>query len=137
MAILSTANEVLIDLNGDIAYLQDDTLWIRDTTDTELLGAYIIFNDSDLGEPGVDKLLNFIDVDYVGAFNLTVYFNGTAVHTFQFGTKGSRGTTWRDFPLAKRKAFQKLKIAISASAKTTKIYGLEIDFQVLRRRRYN
>jgi hypothetical protein len=137
MAILSTANEILIDLNGDIAYLQDDTLWIRDTDDTELLGSYVEFNDSDLGEPGIDKFINFVDVDYVGSFNLVFYFDETAIHTMEFSTKATRGTTWQDFPLAKRKAFQKLKIVITASAKATKIYGLEIDFQVLRRRRYN
>lgn len=135
--ILANANEILVDLNGNIAYLQDDKLWIKDTNDTELIGCSIVFNDSDLGEPGIEKLINFADVDYVGAFNLSFYFDGTVIHTMKFSTKATRGTVWRDFPLAKRKAFQKLKLVITASTKTTKIYGLEIDFNVLRRRRYN
>lgn len=137
MAILETANEVLIDLDGEIAYLQDDTLWIRDTSDTTLVGCSVVFNDSDLGVPDVDKLINFADVDYVGAFNLSFYFDGTVVHTMEFSTRASRGTVWKDFPLSKRKAFQKLKLVITASNKNTKIYGIEIDFSVLRRRRYN
>ncbi len=135
--ILTNANDVLIDLNGELSYLQDDVLWIYDPTDTELVGASIIFNNSDLGEPTVEKLMNFADVDYIGAFNLTFYMDGTGIHTMEFGTKATRGTAWQDFPLTKRKAFQKLKLVITASAKTTKIYGLELDFSILRRRRYN
>ena len=135
--ILGNANDILVDLNGEINYLQDDTLWIYDNADSELIGAQVVFNNSDLGEPGIEKLINFVDVDYVGAFNLSFYLDGTVIHTMEFSTKATRGTVWRDFPLAKRKAFQKLKLVITASAKTTKIYGLEIDFNVLRRRRYN
>ncbi len=135
--ILANANDILVDLNGDLAYLQDEILWIRDETDTELIGCSIVFNDSDLGEPGIEKLLNYADVDYIGAFDLTYYLDGIAIHTMNFSTKATRDTAWQDFPLAKRRAFQKLKLVITASAKTTKIYGLEIDFSVLRRRRYN
>jgi hypothetical protein len=135
--ILSNANDVLIDLNGELSYLQDDILWEYDATDQELVGASVVFNNSDLGEPSIEKLMNAADVDYIGSFDLTFYFDGTMVHTMNFGTKATRDAIWKDFPLAKRKAFQKLKLVITASAKTTKIYGLELDFSVLRRRRYN
>lgn len=137
MAILEDANEILIDFNGEIAYLQGDALWIRDTSDAELIGATVEFNDSDLGVPDIDKLLNFADVDYEGAFTLTFEFDGTAIHTMTFADKVTRGVAWQDFPLIKRKGFRKLKMVIVASAKDTKIYSIEIDFTVLRRRRYN
>ena len=137
MAILEDANEILIDLDGEIAYLQGDALWVRDTSDEELVGATVEFNNSDLGVPDIDKLLNFADVDYEGAFTLTFEFDGTAIHTMTFADTASRSTKWQDFPLIKRKSFKKLKMVIIASAKDTKIYGIEIDFTVLRRRRYN
>lgn len=137
MAILAEANDVLIDLNGELAYLTDSELYIRDTSDTTSVGAYIISGESDLGEPQIEKLLNFVDIDYVGAFNLTFYLDGLAVHTMSFTATATRTTVWRDYPLSKRRPFQKLKLVIGASLPTTKIYGIEIDFSVLRRRRYN
>ena len=60
--ILGNANDILVDLNGEINYLQDDTLWIYDNADSELIGAQVVFNNSDLGEPGIEKLINFVDV---------------------------------------------------------------------------
>lgn len=137
MDILATANEILIDLDGEIAYLEDDTLWVRDASDVTLVGCSIVFNNSDLGVPDIDKLINFVDVDYVGAFNLSFYLDGVGVHTAVFSNRATRATVWQSFPTAKRKAFQKLKLVITASDKDTKIYGIEIDFSVLRRRRYN
>ena len=137
MAILAEANDVLIDLNGELAYLTDSELYIRDTSDTTSVGAYIISGESDLGEPQIEKLLNFVDIDYIGAFNLTFYLDGLAVHTMSFTDAATRTTVWRDYPLSKRRPFQKLKLVIGASLPTTKIYGIEIDFSVLRRRRYN
>jgi len=137
MAILEDANEVLINFDGELAYLQDTTLWIRDTSDTELVGATVEFNTSDLGVPDIDKLLNFVDVDYEGAFTLTFTLDGTSVHTMTMDDKAIRDVEWQDFPLSKRKAFRKLQMTIVASAKDTKIYSIEIDFDILRRRRYN
>ena len=135
--ILSTANDVLIDLNGEIAYLENSKVWTYDATDTELIGSQVTFNDSDLGQPTLEKLINFADADYIGAFDLSFYFDGTFSHTMSFPTSATRTTADIDFPLAKRKAMTKIKLIVTATAKITKIYGLEIDFSLLRRRRYN
>ena len=137
MPILKDANEVLINFDGELAYLQDTMLWIRDDSDIELIGATVEFNNSDLGVPDIDKLINYADVDYEGAFTLTFKLDGVAIHTMDFIEKATRSSIWQDFPLVKRKAFRKLQMTIAASAKDTKIYGIEIDFDVLRRRRYN
>lgn len=137
MAILQDANDILIDFDGHISYLTDDKLYVYDDTDTTILGASLTSNNSDMGEPMADKLINYVDVDYVGAFNLTFYFDNVAIWTMIFTTKATRGTIWRDFPISKRKAFQKLKVVLTTSTPNTKIYGLEIDFSVLKRRRYN
>lgn len=137
MAILENANEILINLSGELAYLQDTKLWIRDTSDSELVGATVEFNNSDLGVPDVDKMINFVDVDYEGAFTLTFTFDGTIIHTMTFADLETRGSEWQDFPLIKRKSFRKLQMTVVASVKSTKIYGIEIDFDIQRRRRYN
>jgi len=135
--ILSTANDVLIDLNGEIAYLEDTKVWTYDATDTELIGAAVTFNDSDLGQPTLEKLINFADADYIGAFDLSFYYDGTFIHTMSFPTSAIRTTVDIDFPLVKRKAHTKIQIVATATAKTTKIYRLEVDFSLLKRRRYN
>ena len=136
-SILASANDILIDLNGQAAYLQDFDLWVYDSSDPVTIGATIEFNNSDLGVPEADKLLNFVDVDYIGAFNLTFYLDGVARHTMVFNSSVTRTTKWLSYPLSKRKAFQKLKLVLTASEKTTKIYGIEIDFDIIRRRRYD
>lgn len=137
MAILTDANDILIDLNGEIAYLQDTVMWIRDETDTTQITATMITNNSDLGETSVEKLLNSLDVDYVGAFNVSFYLDGDFIHTMVFDNIATRDTVWRAFPLALRKPFQKLSLYITASVIGTKIYSLEVDFKILKRRRYN
>lgn len=135
--ILANANDILIDQNGNLAYLQDAALWIYDGTDVTKVGANVIFNNTDLGVPEVDKLINFVDADYTGAFTLTFTLDGTSIHTMTFSNQATRDIVWQDFPLIKRKGFKKLQMTIVASTIGTKIYSLEIDFDVLRRRRYN
>lgn len=134
--ILENANDILIDLNGNISYLQDTLLWEYDAADTEVTGAYIIFNDGDLQEPAIDKLLNYVDVDYEGSFILNFYLDGVLTHSTTFADVASRTTVWRDYPLIKRKAFQKLKLTLTSSTPDTKIYGIEVDFSIARRRRF-
>lgn len=137
MAILQDAVDILIDHDGEVAYLQTDNLWEYDSADTTVLGGSVTFNNSDLGEPSIEKLINFVDVDYEGSFSLSFYLDGVLIYTMTFTDKASRGTVWRDFPLQYRKAFQKLRLYITSSTNDTKIYSIEIDFSILRRRRYN
>lgn len=137
MAILQDAVDILVDHNGEIAYLQTDALWEYDGTDTTVVGGSVTFNNSDLGEPSIEKLINYVDVDYEGSFSLTFYFDGSLIYTMSFSDKASRTTVWRDFPLQYRKVFQKLKLYITSATSDTKIYSIEIDFSVLKRRRYN
>lgn len=135
--ILADAVDILIDQNGRVSYLQENKLWDYDATDTTVLGGSITFNNSDLGEPGIEKLINFVDVDYEGAFTLTFYGDGQALAQMVFNDKSTRGTIWRDYPLQYRKPFQKLRLYISSTTNDTKIYSIEVDFSVLRRRRFN
>jgi hypothetical protein len=135
--ILADAVDILTDQTGHIAYLQTDTLWEYDITDTTVVGGSITFNNSDLGYPDIDKLIDFLDVDYEGAFNLSFYADGGLQKTLTFADKSTRGTVWRDYPLATRQPFQKLRLYVTSATADTKIYGIEIDFSILKRRRYN
>ena len=133
--ILTEANDVLIDFDGKRAYLTDDALWVYDTADTNVTDGYVTSNNSDLGYPDVDKLLNYIDVDYKGTVQVIVYQDGNGIHIFNPPDKTSRGTKWLYLPLRKRKAFQKIKIVLASSDPDAIIYGVELDFSVLKRRR--
>lgn len=137
MDILKDANEILIDFSGNVNYLTDDKLYIYDNTDTEVVGGLIKTGSSDMAEPTIDKLINFIDCDYVGSFKIVFTFDDIYIHTIELPYSSTRTTRWVSFPLSKRKALQKIQLAITSSVKDTIIYRIEVDFTVLKRRRYN
>ena len=133
---LNNANDILIDLNGDRAYLEDNALWVKSTVDDNNPDAMIEFNKTDLGEPSIHKLINYIDLDYKGTFTLYFYFdNEGLIWSTTVTDHVARNTRWIYFPLVNRKSFQKLGIVIVANDADAKIYGIEIDFQILKRRR--
>lgn len=137
MAFLQDANSLLIDVDGNVAYLQDSALWEYDATDTTSVYGQVSYAENDLGEPSIDKLLNFVDVDYEGTFTLSILTDNITLTTLIFTDKATRGTVWRSIPLTDRKPFQKLEMWASSFTSDTKIYSIEIDFDVLKRRRYN
>lgn len=136
-SVLVDAVDILINQSGRVSYLQADKLYEYYAADATVVGGSITFNNSDLGYPDIDKLINFVDVDYEGAFNLSFFTDGTLQWTIEFTDKATRSTVWRNYPLSKRIAFQKLKLYITSATADTKIYGLEVDFSILKRRRYN
>ncbi len=137
MAIISITNDILIDFDGVLNYLTPDALYVKDTNDPTITPAMIFSGDSDLGEPSVDKLLNFIDIDYIGSLVFTFALDGVVQTSTVMPNKASRGTAWVDLPLSNRKPFQKLRYMISGPTPGTEIYNVEIDFSILNRRRYN
>lgn len=137
MATLDTST-IIIDQTGTLAYLSPTTLEVYDNTGPDV-GISGIFSsgESDLGEPSVDKLVNYIDVDYVGKFNIWFKLDDMSTSVITVDTKATRGTAWIYLPLVERKAFQKLQYWIDGPTHGTEIYGIEIDFSILKRRRYN
>lgn len=135
MAILETANDILIDFNGNRAYLQDDKLWVRNIADTNLTPGYIMFNESDLGEPSVDKHYNYIDIDYKGSLQVRFFLDRTLKHSYTLPTSTNRTTAWVHYPLDNRSPFQKTYLVFVTSTADTELYGFEVDFSVNKRRR--
>jgi hypothetical protein len=136
--VLLNANDILIDISGKIAYLGDSVLHIYDNTDTTEVTGQVISPSTDLGEPSVDKLMNGIDIDYIGQISIGYYFEGQSQPVIQdFTYTATRTTVWREYPLIHRKAFQKLAYFILTNTKGTKVYGIEFDVNPLKRRRYN
>ena len=135
--------ELLIALNGEIHYLTSDSLEVYNTNGEDLsITGILQSGSSDLSEPSVDKLLNYIDVDYKG--QCTIFFSFKNLDDESFSTtnivlpyKADRGTVWIYIPLAQRKAFQKMEYWIVEPVHGTIVYGLEIDFSILNRRRFN
>lgn len=140
MATLDTAH-VLVDFDGNLAYLTPTTLEIYDPAGADLgITGILESGSTDLGEPTVDKLLNSVDIDYKGQCNIFFSFENldgnsfsTSVYTLPY--KADRGTIWLHVPLIQRKAFQKISYWLTDPIQGTIIYGIEIDFSVLRRRR--
>lgn len=137
--ILAEANDILIDFDGQLAYLTSDKLYVYSSSDTNIVLSTWISPEMDLNEPSIDKLINFIDVDYIGAFTIQLEFDGIEDNTMSqyFSPVSVRTSVWRHFPLRGRIPFKKVKLTITSSTPGTIIYGIEIDFSVLRRRRYN
>ena len=133
--ILANANEILVDFNGNRAYLTDDKLYVYDATDTTETPGYIRHNNSDLGEPSVDKHLNGIDIDYEGMLLLYMYQDGVAQKTFTVPYSADRTTLWMHYPTMDRVPFQKIYFHVYTVTTDTTIYGLEVDFNVTKRRR--
>lgn len=134
---LNNANDILIDLDGDRAYLEDNALWTHDILSAGNPDAAIEFNKTDLGEPSIDKLINYFDIDYTGAFTLYLYYDNASLawSSTMVDHSTSRSTEWICLPLVNRRAFQKMFLVIVANDANAKIYSIEIDFQVLKRRR--
>lgn len=135
MAILANANEILVDSDGNIGYLSDDNLYVYDDTDTTEVAGYIRHNNTDLGEPSSDKHVNGIDVDYKGTITIFFYLDEAISHTYTLPTKAVRGTAWVHYPLGARIPFQKFYTHIQTVTPDTTIYGFEIDFNAISRRR--
>ena len=138
--ILTVANDVLVDPNGELAYLTPDKLYVYDITDTTQISATLITSSIDFGEPSIDKLLNFVDADYIGQFSITFTFDGaehSPMYVMSFPQSAVRTTLWKSHPLVDRIPHQKFAMKITSITAGTKIYGLELDYGGLRRRRYN
>lgn len=139
MATLDTA-QPLISFDGSVSYLTPSELYVYDPTDTTEITAVLRSGYSDLGEPSVDKLLNYIDLDYKGQFSILITFESEdgatySTSSFLLPEHIDRQTTWFRLPLAQRKAFKKMAYWFVEPTEGTIIYGMEIDFSVLRRRR--
>lgn len=132
--ILVNANDILIDHNGQLAYLTDNSLYIYHLDTVDSIGGLIILNNSDLNEPHLDKLLNYIEVDYKGTIELYFYFDDQYVCKLTAPKATSRTTKLLYFPLRFRRPFQRLQIKMLSKDRSTIIYNLEVDFDVLPKR---
>jgi len=135
MAILASANEILVDFNGNRAYLTDDSLYVYDAADVNVVPGFIKHNNSDLGEPSLDKHINGLDVDYKGAFTLTMVFDDEGTYIFDVPNSATRTTKWMHYPVYLREPFQKLYTLLTTSTAGMTIYGLELDFNTVPRRK--
>lgn len=135
MAILANANDVLIDLNGNRAYLTDNKLYVHDSSDTTIVPSFLQTNESDLGEPAIDKLLNMFDIDYKGQLEIRIYQDGIHITTLTTTASNDRTTEYLYMPLASRRSFQKIQFVFYTERNDTVIYGIEIDFSILKRRK--
>lgn len=132
--ILVNANDLLIDHNGQLAYLTDNSLYIYHLDTVDSIGGLIVLNNSDLNEPHLDKLLNYIEVDYKGTIELYFYFDDQYVCKLTAPQATSRTTKLLYFPLRFRRPFQRLQIKMLSKDRSTIIYNLEVDFDVLPKR---
>jgi len=135
MAILENANEILEDADGNVAYLTDDELYIYDATDVTQTAGYIKHAETDLGEPSLDKHVNYLDIDYKGIFLIYVYMDGVAEYTYILPFSADRTRQWIYLPLDARKPVKRVYLHYYTITADSVIYGTEIDFNVVQRRK--
>lgn len=136
--VLTNAQDILIDLDGQRAYLEVDALWTYASGDNAMPTAILRFNTSDLGEPGIDKLFNEFIFDYAGSWNLYVYDDNSSspIWSTTLTDHATRAVEKFYYPIANRRAFKKFYFILSTNDSDARLYGIEIDFQVLKQRSY-
>lgn len=131
---LADANHILIDFDGHKAYLQDKSLWAYDTSDVLPLSATLLTNKSDLGQPSFDKIVNYYDMDYKGSGYIYFFIDGNLSSTAILDFNTSRVTKRFYISLDNRKPALKVQWQFLTSDPTTRIYGMEVDFDLLEKR---
>jgi len=133
-----TITQVLNDYDGNPVLLHTLGM-LTQSTGTQSVRSYdnyFITNSTDLGEPLVDKLINNIAIDLIGPALVTVYGEDGS----QYASFSVNATTrlikpnW--IPFANRKPTAKVyfKVELNRENETLKIYGIEVDFDVIQRR---
>jgi len=131
---LVDANYVVFDWEGDRAYIQDRALWMTSSADTATIVAMFSTHDSDLGEPSIDKLINYYDVDYVGGGTIRLFADGIQISEVTLPTQASRGLNRIYVLLDDRVPCRKVNIKYVTTDTTSRFYGIEIDFDPQRYR---
>lgn len=134
-SLSTNLNDQLVDFNGENAYLQSDKLWIRTSSSYINITYALLGAETDLGAPDIDKLINYIDIDFVGTVRVHYMLDGTYVGYLSTTTEAQRKSQWLYMPLANRKPFKKIRLLIEFVGSTSKLYSMEIDFNPLKRRR--
>jgi hypothetical protein len=134
---LTDANDIFVDLNGHRAYLEDTKLWVYNANDLTMPTAWVSFNKTDLGEASIDKLFNEFIIDYTGSWSLYVYNeDGSSMWEIALTDNPTRNLRKYFFPFAKRKTFKKMYMILATNDSDAVLYGMEIDFSVLKQRSY-
>jgi hypothetical protein len=94
-----------------------------------------MFNNSDLGEPSIDKHLIYIDVDYKGSLSIRFFLDKEMKHSYTLPNVTTRTTRWVYYPLDSRSPFQKMYVVFVTSTPGSELYGYELDFSINKRRR--
>lgn len=126
--------DMLINHDGNIAYLYNNKLYEYNISSTYNEGAYLVTNTSDLGEMSVDKLLNYIDLDFKGTIFVYINYDNNQFILLQRAESASRTIKRIFIPLSLRRPFMKIAIRLNTNDNTTQVYKFELDFGILKRR---
>ena len=89
---------------------------------------------TDLGQPDVEKLIDFIDLDYKGdGGNLILYLDDEEINSWIIPSSTKRTIKRFYLPLSKRYPKQMMNLRITSSASNLYIYNIEIDFMPQKR----
>lgn len=133
-----TITQVLNDYDGNPVFLHTLGM-LTQSTGTQSVRSYdnyFITNSTDLGEPLVDKLINNIALDLIGPAVVTVYGEDGSQYA-SFSVSASTRLikpNWILFANRKPTAKVYFKVELERTDETLKIYGIEVDFDVIQRR---
>lgn len=126
--------DIFTDENGDLAFLGANTLEVYGSSVAAIEG-YLETPNSNLNEPEVDKVLEYIILDYIGSATIEIYLDNVLSHTLSYPYTSTR-QSYKLYILPQyRQAAEKLYFKIKTSQSGTIIYNMYINFIILPRRR--
>jgi len=95
---------------------------------------YLILANTALGEAGIDKTINYIDIEYIGRGRFYVYASDLVVTQISLPYQGSKEYKRFHVPLNRRIPKEKLRFLIQADTADFVFYNAELDINVSTRK---
>jgi len=117
--------------NGELSFLTDDNLYLS-TTGGALEGE-MVSNTITLSEPGEEKKLLKIDIDYIGTCTFSFYFDNDTkpAGKYRLDTLTTRDITSLAVKLNKNHPFRKFHYTITETTPAFKLYNITILYENL------
>jgi len=110
------------------------SLYIPGSTNLTNSYGYLILANTALGEAGYDKTINYLDIEYIGSGNFTIYASDLVIKAISLPYQGSKEYKRFHIPLGRRIPKEKLRFLIQATSKDFVFYNAELDIRATERR---
>lgn len=85
---------------------------------------------TDLGSPEYYKLLNYLDIEYIGAASIAIIGDGESIKRWDLLNKESKGIERLYCNIDNRKVWKNMAIEINNSTENFKVFNIIIDVDI-------